>query len=126
MEVSPKGPLSHRQCQVRRHLGAQVIKLLAGDGKWDVLRGRGRGSHTVQAPVPVRCVGGCGWMKGNVNMKWVCRRACMGGGCHEAEPQCQRAPITQALIKGQQSPGCSQEGVSHHLLLRLSRTFEKG
>lgn len=34
------------------------------------------------------------------------------------EPQCRSALITHTLFKGQQSPGCSQEGVSH-LLLRL-------
>lgn len=36
MEVSPKGPLSHLQCQVCKHLGAQAIKLPNGAGGWDL------------------------------------------------------------------------------------------
>lgn len=37
MEVSPKGPRSHCQCQVCKHLPAQAIKLPTGAGGWDQL-----------------------------------------------------------------------------------------
>lgn len=37
MEVSPKGPLSHCQCQVCKHLRAHAIKLPNGAGGWDRL-----------------------------------------------------------------------------------------
>jgi hypothetical protein len=37
MDVSPKGPLSHCQRQVCKHLGAQAVKLPNGVGGQDML-----------------------------------------------------------------------------------------
>lgn len=104
MEVSPKGPLHHCQSQVCRHLGAWAMKFPAGDGGWDVpVR---RGNHAVQVPIHTGYVGVCGWVKSIVHMQWVCKGACIcgyhesvAGVTQEAEPQCRRAPITQALFK---------------------------
>lgn len=66
MEVSPKGPLSHSQCQVYKHLRAQAIKLSNGvGGKAMVVEGSV--SRVVQVPAPVCCVQVCRWVEVNVH-----------------------------------------------------------
>lgn len=132
MEVSPKGPLSHCQHQVCKHLRAQAVKLPNGAGGWDS-RVQGTVSHWGQVSAPVPGVQVCGRVKVNVHApvgmqgSWGgCEPLRVGAMGHpkglpgqEAKPQCRNVPITHAVFKGQQSPGCSHEGVSHRLLPRL-------
>lgn len=55
MEVSPKGPLSHLQCQVYKHLRARAIKLPNGVGEKAMVV-EGSVSRVVQVPASVCCV----------------------------------------------------------------------
>ena len=124
MEVSPKGPLHHCQSQVCRHLGAWAIKFPAGDGGWDVpVR---RGNHAVQVPIPTGYVGVCGWVCGlytcsgcarehaYVWVSWECGRGHSGDWA-----TMQKGTHYSSSLQKQQSPGCFQENVSHHLLQKL-------